>query len=199
MLTTLSVTVKTMFLENPWPLAASMGVCGFAFLVMASRQGNKRYLSTGITAFILAAITITMAYVVTTPREIILNNTRLLVAATSPLEMKQVDHYIDPYAVLYGPNKTAWLTYDQIQNILPTVVSKHSIKEQSIRLLNAQETNDNTVVAWFGLSSKIAQGFPVRTDWQLVWTRLPDNQWKVIEIHFLKFQGKSPTDGIWNQ
>ncbi|QQE10131.1 hypothetical protein JD969_11480 [Planctomycetota bacterium] len=199
MIATLGVTVKTMFLENPWPLVAAMCVCGFAFLVMGGRQGNKRYLSTGITAFVLSIIVILLSIFITTDRETVLADTEKLVAATSPLEMNKVDAYIEPFAVLYGPGGGAWLDYAQIQKILPSVVGRHGIKEQTIRQLNARVLNETRIESWFGLSTKIGEGFPVRTDWRLVWDKRPDGTWRVIEIEWTKFQGKTPTEGLWNQ
>lgn len=192
-------TLTTMFLERP--LSLSLALLGVAVvLAVVARQRNRPRLLIGAgIALVLAGGVWGLAAAVTTDRERVMKNTGQLLEATAPLDVNTLNSLIDPNATLRGPDGTVWLEHDSFRLALALAVKRWGVKSQALRGLQAGTDERGNAVTRFEARTTFTQGtgLPVRTTWQLQWRQDAEGNWRVIDIQWLEFQDREPSDGMW--
>ncbi|WP_432798292.1 hypothetical protein [Poriferisphaera sp. WC338] len=194
----LAVTLKTMFFEYPWPLVAAVWVTALFLFFLARSRADKRLFRSAVTAFSLGLVIIILSLTVTTENETVKARTKAFVATTAPLDIKQFNTFIEPFAAVVGPNGDTWITYDQLQTILPNLHKYFYFDSQYTTVPHTESMRTGNIATTVIVRTKIGEGYTFKSEWTLLWKKDPAGNWKVVEIRFDKLQNKPPTKGVWN-
>lgn len=194
-----SPTLTNLFLEEP--LMLSLALLGVAIVLgFVARQRNRPRLLVGAgIALVLAGGVWVLATAVTTDRDRVMQHTRDLVFATAPLDTDVLDTLIDPNATLRGPDGSIWLEHDPFRLALALAVRQWGVETQAVRKMQAGVDDRGNAATRFEARTTFSQGtgLPVRTVWQLQWRQDPAGNWRVIDIQWLEFQDREPSEGMW--
>jgi len=187
-----------LFLESPWPVMV-VGAVASLVLLFLWRQRRKNSLGLLSLVPILFAVGVWfLAGAVTTDREQLIQDTRDLVAATSPLDSAALDRLIDPAATVSGPDSSVWLASGQLRPRLNTVLNRVTLNSQRTRGIQAIAHDTGWGESTVTVRSDISGGSPVNTGWLLTWHRGegPNDTWRVVDIRWLRFQGLEVQRGM---
>ena len=194
-----SRSLTNLFLEDP--LMPSLALLGVAIVlaIVARQQNRPRLMAGSAIALVLAVGVWVLATAVTTDRETVMQHTRELVLATAPLDTNTLNTFIDPNATLRGPDGTVWLEHESFRLALALAIKRWAVKSQAVRGLQAGVDDRGNAVTRFEARTTFEQGtgLPVRTVWQLQWRQDPEGNWRVIDIQWLEFQDREPSEGMW--
>lgn len=188
--------MQRLLLEQPWPAAIALLAVAVG-LTMAGRRRKQRGLR--LVAWVLAILAggiVGLAWQVQTPREHIIDRTHQLLAATeAPLDMDSLDNWLEPGAVVTGPDGSVWMQREQIDQRLQWIDRRRAVDAHEIRRLEAMADRSGygRVGLELGTSLQRASRYgPIRTTWQLHWRRDDNGQWRVYEIECVSLHGRDP-------
>jgi hypothetical protein len=203
--------VSYYLLEQPLPTVAALLLLTGVLVIAAMRRGSKGLLiGSLVTGPLLAVGLWTTASLVTTPREQVMELTRQLVEATSPLDAATLDRLLDADAVLLGPEGGAWLTRAQFDPIIRLVLERYPISHNQPRMLGADVIGDGRgarvlLDVTTRLDTQAYGERPIQTRWLIEWLRPADAQesdaWRVIRVRWLEHPGAAavqPQREVWS-
>ena len=194
---TVAVTLKTMFFEYPWPLVIAIWATSLFLFYLARKRADKRLFQSAVTAFIVGFVPIALSYTVTTDAEIVRKRTKQLLQATAPLHMDKLNTFLEQYASIVGPKNQNWISYKDLQTILPTVQRNTQYTSHQVIVTRTEVLPGNMIATFLKLRTKIKNGMTIKSDWTLLWKEAPDGEWRVNQIRFDKLQNHEPVEGIW--
>lgn len=184
--------------ENPWPPIIALITIAVVLRLISTRSRQPRLTYAAIGVLLLAVGLYLLAMFIVTDRERLMDRTEQLVAATAPLDSSAIDALIARGAIVTGPDGEPWVEYDAIQPELHRAVDRHGVAEHAIRGLTAEVTTKVRGRTLLSLSTTTSDlGLPIRTQWLITWRKEADNQWRVIELRWLEFQGRPPQNLMW--
>ncbi len=192
-------TLAYLFLERPLSLSLALLGVAVVLAILARRRNRPRLLIGAGAALILAAGVWALAAAVTTDRERVMQRTEALLQATAPLDTAALGDLLDPAATLRGPDGSVWLERESLLAALALSLERWQVETQDVRNLQAGvgDRNDAASRVEARTSFREGSGLPVRTTWQLQWRRDADGRWRVIDVQWLEFQGRTPQEGMW--
>ncbi len=189
---------ELLLFESPWAAITVLVILSGVFSALSRKRRSKLLGVLAAVGLIAACGVYALAWAVTTDRELLIEQTHRLVAATAPLDQAMLDSLIDPTAIVSGPDGGRWLGYDQINPRLRGAVKRFGIDSQRVRQVkaHAQDTGwgESTLTV-----RTIANGSgigPVNTGWRLTWRRGQDGIWRVVDIRWVLFNGQTVSRGL---
>ncbi len=141
-----------------------------------------------------------MSWEVTTPAETVTDQTRQLVnLASSPYDASKVAALFDAEAgVLAADGGLVEVTREPIVDALGRAVKtyhveRHWVTVHEVEVDGPRAATRFVVRTWLGGEYG---GRPVRTEWQLIWKRTLDDQWRIHSVQWLELNGQDPPRGI---
>ncbi len=186
--------------EAPGTLATMFALVGLVLFIQGTRRLNRRVVIAAGVSVALAGGVVLLAFWITTTREMLIAQTREMIAATAPLDLSRLRRYVAPGAQLLGPDGSPWLSSDEIFNELASATQRFSIVAQDARRLQAETSTPNIgrtsahIRTTFGGQSSSS---PVVTDWIFTWEMQPDGLWRITQFQWMLLQGSPPPIGIW--
>ncbi|MEL7088175.1 MAG: hypothetical protein AAGL98_06985 [Planctomycetota bacterium] len=180
----------TLLFENPWPaVIALLGVSSVLRLV-GKRQDQKRLVQVSWVALFLGLGVYLTATLVNTDRETLIERTRAMIAATSPVDEPALRALFADRALLLGPEGDVWDELDAV--FVARELDEHGVKDNQIRLVDARANRPGVGFSTLDVSSKI-MGIPQRSTWELAWQRDADGDWRITSMKWLTFNRQTPT------
>ncbi|MEM7626313.1 MAG: hypothetical protein AAF333_12015 [Planctomycetota bacterium] len=182
--------LTSILFENPWPaVIALLGVSSVLRLV-GKRQEQKRLVIVSWAALVLGLAVYATAALVNTDREVLIERTEALVAATSPVDEPTLRAIFAENAVLLGPEGDLWDDLDAV--FVAQELDEHGVKDNQIRLVDARSPRPGVGVSTMDVSSRIL-GVPQRSTWELAWQKDADGRWRITSMKWLTFNRQTPT------
>lgn len=191
--------LQELFLEKPLPVVIALVAVAVVLRVMASRRRDARLNRVALGAVLLAAVAFLVADFVVTSREAILARSEALVHATAPRDTALLGDALAAGVMLTGPGGQPWLDESELRAQLDRTLERFPIEKHNIRTLAAGARGDRGQSV-LDLTTLVKTEFfagPVRSRWGLSWRRDADGVWRVIEIRFLEFEEREPTQMMW--
>lgn len=204
---------EQLLLENPWPLCLTLAAVAGLLWWHGRRISERRVLRTAVAAGVAAVLCWVPAALITTPREELVERTRRLVHATSPLDEATLRELIAPDARLYGAGRSgeSWVESDHPGTLvreLSAAVQRWQIDGHWVLSVESEVSGSEASGARRGRTLMRVRTMvsgewgnrPVSTRWLLTWTKddhSPRPQWQVREVQWLELQGQPPMSGIW--
>jgi hypothetical protein len=192
--------------ENPWPLAAILGVAGVMLGFYALRYRIKGLWIGAAVAIVLAGSAIGLAASVESTREQVMRLTRDLVHVTlPPLDEPGLSQLLDDQVTLELAGKTARTDRQQVLEQAQRVDRTMQFPAWSIQAVDARATGPGVAQSKLRLSTTIRKGndpigalmgessFP--TTWLFEW-RYDGQHWRLSRIEWLKIANQSPTPNM---
>jgi len=163
-----------------WLPAMIVGV-GAVLFWMGNTRLEKKIRNTGIALLIAAVVLVMVSYLVDTPREKVMNQTRQLVDSVEQRKWPVMESLLDPRCTLENYNNR-----DQIISAAQTATEKFGVKTAIVTSLQAQQDGSQITVHLDVLSEQdVTLGRPFPTSWQLDWQRNSGN-WLLRNIMILE-------------
>lgn len=192
--------------ENPWPVAAILGVVGLMLGFYALRYRIKGLWIGAVLAIGLAASAIGLAASVESTREQVMRLTRDLVSVTlPPLDEPGLAELLDDQVTLEVAGKKARTDRQQVLEQARRVDRTMEFPAWSIQAVDARATRPGVAQSKLRLSTTLRKGndpigalmgegsFP--TTWLFEW-RDDGEQWRLSRIEWLKLANQSPTPNM---
>ncbi|MFP4223848.1 MAG: DUF4440 domain-containing protein [Phycisphaeraceae bacterium] len=186
--------------EQPWPLIAVGLVLAFLVWIIAGRVARFGWRWASLALLALAVGVWVLAWVVDTPREQVRESTRTLIQATAaPAEVEQFFALLAPDMTLRGPDGEVWYDAQEVRDTLAPVLRRYEVDAQSIHGLQIEVQGEDAARALLQLRTEVdAYGLSARTRWILTWRRGEDGAWRLVDMQWLRVQGRPPERGIWS-
>lgn len=186
-----------LLLEQPWPLLLALGILAFGLAVVANRQIKPKLWLGSLGAVALAMLVALLAWQIETPAEQAIHMTRQLVTATCPLDIPRLRSVMAPTAQVIDPNRQTIITADRLLDTLDRVVKVYPITTQSIRQIEADDDNEQSVLVELTLGTGLgSSGSPTPTQWRLTWVHEKGQSWKLAEIQWLSIWTQPPSASL---
>lgn len=190
--------VQHYLLENPWPTAIVLAVCGLVVAAILNRQGqSRRAVLTAVGLFLAAGAVVATSSLVTTTREALIHRTRLLIDAAARADTESLRDMLASDADL----RAAFLTgdwgrdrlLDGVQRYLGQQYPIQSHREDSARAIidgpNAARTQIHVVVR---AKEATMYDVPVGSWWRIEWRKDADGVWRVRGLECLQLSAIAP-------
>lgn len=195
-----------LLLENPWPLAALLGVAGLMLGFYGLRYRSKGLWIGAAAGIALAAGVTVLASSVESHREQVMRLTNLLVNVTlPPLDEAALSKLLDAQVTLEVAGKQARSDRQQVLEQARRVATTMEFPAWTIQATDARATGPDTAQSTLRLSTTIRQSddpamammgdSTVMTAWLFDW-RLAGENWRLSRIEWLKIGNQSPTAGL---
>jgi len=191
--------VKHLF-DNPWPLAILLAAAAVALMIAAKNTGRRRFLELAVVAGVLAAGVFIVERMVTTSGERAASVAESLVDAARQTNARAARALFaeDATMSLVSPANPG-VGIDEIRRRLEMLEGRYRVSDASITGLDSYSvSSDRGVVhmhVWAELES--GMGYPVRTSWVLRVERQGDGSWKIEQITFVQYNGRSPSMNLF--
>ncbi len=181
-------------------------IIGVGVLLTAHRrrQIKRAYYGGG---FVLAAgLVWLVATLVETSREQMMGRCRQMITATAPYDHNQLEELFDPDVTLHGPLGRQWKSSRFVLlRGLKLVVDRHKVEGSRIVTLTGKLAKPAD-----GGEFQYGQTFVhLRTElvastydrapssqWLFTWRKGKDTPWRIIEVQWLRVDGREPTQGL---
>ena len=190
--------LQQILLEEPWAAIGVLAILGLVLLILARHQQKRRRFWCGVAALALALCVWAVSEAVTTDRERLLRQTRLLLKATSPLDLLGVRSLLEPDAVLLGPDRTPWFDHDGLLARLDSAVRHYQVLEHVNVEIDARTHKHGLGRTEVKLRTRIdSPHMEVPTRWTIRWRLRSDGRWRIMEMQFWEYMlGQKPTRGL---
>ena len=190
--------LKQLLLEDPWAVIGVLTILGLVLLILARHQKKRRRFWCGVAALGLALFVWVVSAAVTTDREKLLGQARVLLDATSPLDLPAVRGLLDPEAVLLGPDRTPWFDRDRLLARLDSAVRHYQVLEHVNVEIDARTNRHGLGQTDVKLRTRIeSPRMEVPTRWTIRWRLGSAGRWHIMEIEFKEYMlGQKPTRGL---
>lgn len=183
-----------LLLENPWPLVIVL-ICAAAVLRVIGRRHDKRALNVAALLTLLAAGgVIALAHFVATPRERVTAATHALLDATADNDPATIERLLAPRIVLTDEAGNVKVSVGELRPRLDRALEKFPINSQRAKTLMVETRGDGFASAHLALRTGFADNAypPAHTQWRLEWRRGEDGAWRLVEVRWLKWMGRTP-------
>ncbi|MEM9253240.1 MAG: hypothetical protein AAGB29_12910 [Planctomycetota bacterium] len=195
-------------LENPWPFAVAAIALGLMTRqVFYARQRRAGMRASWMIGFALAIGLVIAARSVTTPRERLIDLTRVLVHAagggagdasgTSGVDLAAIKRLVDEDAMIVGPDNQSLAVFRLMVRRLDGLIQRHGVTGQAIRAIDAQPGRGEGVSV-VRISTQSRGGLPpINSAWRLTWRYdVAADRWVIDELQLLEVNNQSPTPGM---
>ncbi len=180
-------------MEQPWAVVGVLVLVALVLLATGQQRRDRRLLFLALVSGLMAVGVYVFSVLVETPTEIVLRQTRELVAATAPVDAPVLQTHLDPQVSLLGPAGDVWLESGTFLPVLQRAARMYQIKGNTPAGIEVMVNQEGIRVVQMRVRSVMEAGAlaeAVPTDWQLTWVRMNDGRWRVTSVQWL---------GLWNQ
>ena len=188
-------------LEEPATILITLILMGIILLQTAYQRRRRRPAVIGVVTLVIAMGLWTVSTMVVTQREKMVLRCRALVTAVMPQSPSQLGDLLAHDARLVGQSG-----YVRFQNG-QVIESKFGTRLEQLRIQGHGIVDVIARMAPDGRKGQIildlrthlpANVYPKnpRTVWQLTWRLGDDGKWRIIEVKWLKFEGRNPPIGL---
>lgn len=180
-------------------LIAVMVIMAAALFWHGTQRDDKKARRAAFVAAALAVLIWLISFLVTTPRETLMQQSSEVVHATSPFSQAKLDELLDMNAGVIGADGALWLQgRDVISMTLERAIEQYRVENNFVSVrgveVNGQRGRSHLVVR--SMLGGEYGGRPVRTEWLLVWAGNDKGEWRVQSIQWLELNGQEPPRGI---
>ena len=187
--------VSRLIFENPWPAVIACLAVASILRVVGRRRGESRTLRISWVFLALGVLSYATAALVQTDREAILAETQSLVEAAWPVDEAAWRRLLASNALLLGPDGQPW---DELTaEFVASKLEQHRVEETTLRGVDATTGRPGYGVSRMSLSSSVGEGFPMQTDWEVVWQEQADGRWQVLSMKWVSVRNQQPTPGLY--
>ena len=182
--------LTSILFENPWPAVIALLAVSSILRLVGKRQDQKRLVAVSWVALLLGLGVYATAALVNTDREVLIERTEAMVAATSPVDEPALRAIFADNALLLGPEGDVWDDLNAV--FVAKELNEHGVTDNQVRLVDAQSSRPGVGVSTMDVSSKI-MGMPQRSTWELGWQKDADGTWQITSMKWLTFNRQTPT------
>ncbi len=187
--------LTALLFENPWPIVIVLLSFAAILRPMGKRQGRPRLVTASWIALALGLGVYGLAALIVTDREAITERSHQLVRATSPADEAAFTELFTPTAVLLGPEGNFWDDLDPA--FVAGEIRQHGVQDNTARSVDAWTRSATQGISLLDVSSRV-NGYPVRTTWEVVWTRPDDGgPWRIASMRWLTWNQQTPSQRLY--
>jgi hypothetical protein len=161
--------------ETPWWLPTGLVIAGIVLLIAGNNRLDKRLMRSGLIGLLLGVIVATVSFMLESPRETVIRQTRSLVAAVENRDWKTMENLMQPDVSL-ADFKTRQAVLDAAKRYTERYRLK-SVRITSIEAVNA----DPDISVILQAAADVLEGWSPPTNWKLDWERT-DHGWRLASI-----------------
>jgi hypothetical protein len=180
----------------PWWIPTVLGIVAIALMVNGNRQQNERIRAAGAGIAVLAVGWAVVSYLVDTPKETCIKQTRTFVQSVVARDWMTFDGLLDP-EVQYHFVGIEWDMQgrDRLDTAVRADVDKIRITSASVTSLTASDKNE-TVTTKFTVFSvqEETMGQMINSDWEFDWHKASSGRWVVSAIRCKKIGNLDAAD-----
>lgn len=187
--------------DNPWPLAGLLIVAAIGLVWWFNREGKARQgvRWAGLCLMLAAAVTLT-GNLVTTQREILGGQTRLLISVASKADTVALESLLGREIVLTVPGNSANFSRGQILDLVRKYPGgQYPVESVSVdrvqTVLEGRSVATTQVQVRTRAPEATMYDFPVGSWWKIGWRRDGD-RWVVSSLQCLQIDGVSPGTSV---
>jgi hypothetical protein len=171
--------------ETPWTPAVLLAVAGMIAALLLARAARPRAGALAVTlALTLAAGLVALAHSVKTPRELLIDRTRALVAAVLGADANRLQRELSPTFTLTLLGRQSARGKDHIvQQVRADIAQRFGAKASELRWVRATidgPTSARTQASVLATSDLL--GSPTPTVWMLYWRADAQGQWLLSRL-----------------
>ena len=195
----------TYFFEDPWVLVVGLVVVGALLRSVGRRRGHARTVMASWLAYALAVGCVGLAAAVNTDREQIEAQTKaMLVSAESAgsggatnARAQRFDAFFTPRVGVEGPGGSVWEITDAAG--LTQKLQQRRVRGTALRRfeITAPPAGSDRATTQMRVSSRVGEGYPAPTTWELGWTRTPQG-WRIDRLRWLELRDHAPSPGLYH-
>jgi hypothetical protein len=187
--------LSRLLLEDPWPVVIAFLAVAAVLRVVGKRQEQPKAVMVSWVALAVSFGVYVTASLVNTDRERLVERTEALVAAAWPVDEAAWRDLLAGDALLLGPDGSVW---DELTAEFVTAeLQQHRVEETALRAVEATPGRPGYGVSTMDLSSRVGDGFPMRTTWEIVWQQQPDDAWRVLSMKWLSIRNQDPSPNLY--
>lgn len=180
-------------MENPWVLWGSVAVSGVLLFLQGVRREKKKLKLLGSAMCVLSLLVMLAAVVITTDREVMSGQTRLLVnAAVSPVRIETFRRLLSQDVTLFDRD------YDYVIASLERASGRWEVEQAWIANLLTHRQDGSHGRTYISLITRGQSGLgggSIQTRWLLHWRKESDGHWRVIKIEWISLGDSPATPG----
>jgi len=185
--------MRDLLFDVPWWLPTLLAIIGIALLVSGNRRQKPRMREAGFALLGVAIAWAVVSYLVDTPKEICIKNTRRLVQSAVERNWSTFDGLMDR-GVDFRFSGSSWEIKgrDALDAAFRADMNKIGLKSAHITHTEASENGETITVTMKVWSVQdITLDRPVDSAWQLDW-RQSGGRWYLHEIRAVEVSGMAP-------
>jgi hypothetical protein len=181
------MSISELLFHTPWWLPTTIAGIGIVLFIMGNARVEAKVRNAGLGFIALAAVLITVSYLVDTDLEKAVKNTKRLVMAVNDRDWPTMQTLLDPKASLAVMGSgTPYNDRDKIIGGAKAGVDVYGLKNVHITSTDAQQVQTQITVTLDVLTEQdFTQGRPLPSSWQFDWVKT-GNGWSMIRITCLK-------------
>lgn len=185
-------------LENPWPLAAALGVLAAIAWRGRPRWGVRRSTRIVAAALGMALLTVATALTIETAGERVDRLTRSLVEAAVAGDDAAVGALLaDDLVLIVGTDRTG-LTRDDLLDRVPAL--DDLVVSNALREVDGVGLPGNRAESVFAQTTSLSVGYPTPNAWRCRWRHETDGEWRVYELVWEKWNlNQTPSASLLDQ
>lgn len=190
--------LQSLLLESPLPAVVALLAVGLVLVESARRRADRRFLYAAAVSALLAGAVFIAARLVVTEREAVMDRTRQLIDAATPVNESRLRSLLDDSAVVAGHDGRVIVELNDITGRLEANIRRFGVEAHEVRLLEADQPGPHTARTLVKVRTTLRGGFAdaVNTAWLVTWKRKGDrNDWRATELRWIEFQGQDPPTG----
>lgn len=190
---------STLLFEQPLPLVVVAAVLGVGLTVGAARSRRVVLLGVAGACFGLAAGVFIIAALITTDRELLLEQTQRLVDLAAPLDAAGMAQLINAQATVRGGDGRVYLTAGDVLPELQLIDGRFGDLDHRITTIAAEARGRGEGVTQIDVRTQWRDR-PLLTRWRLTWRKNAAGDFEVVRIEWLEHPlGVSPRNGFWKR
>ena len=172
----------------PWWIPTVLVIVGAALMVNGNRAQNERVRAAGIAVVLFGVGWEVMSYLVDTPKETCIKQSRAFVQSVVAKNWTAFDAMLDP-GVRYRFVGSDWqmLGQERLDIAVKADIDRVGVTSATVSNLTATENNESVTTGFSVLSfQESTMGQPVNSEWQFDWHKTASGRWVITEIRGLR-------------
>ena len=172
----------------PWWIPTVLSITGIALMVNGNRVQNERLRAAGAGVVLLAVAWAVMSYLVDTPKETCIRQTRAFVQSVVDRDWTRFDGLLDSSARFrFVGNDWQIQGADRLDTALRADIARIGVNSATVTGMRAAAPGDTVTTAFTVLSvQESTMGQMINSDWEFDWRKSAAGRWVISEIRGLR-------------